>query len=351
MKLCYSAGMLAANSTHQDAVTSALGPQALDLQAAHLLDTAKQRIQAQSDAVASLIGQLGEHFIACIEALAHCSGNIVVTGMGKSGHVGRKLSATLASTGAPSFFVHAAEAIHGDLGRIQAKDVVLALSNSGESAEIVRLIRPIRTAGAKLVAITSSADSTLGQQADINLEIGQISETCPMGLVPTASTTVMMVLGDTLAMALFDRRGLGEETYARYHPGGSLGRKLLKVEDVMRTQDANPIARDNMRLREVIGVMSATKGRPGAASIVDAQGMLVGFFTDGDLRRLLQQEHLNIDVPIVTLMHQNPKCAMPHILVTEAAQMLRAHRIDQMPVVNHTHEPVGLLDIQDIILL
>lgn len=313
------------------------------------LGEAQALMQAEAAAVQEVAKHLDDGFGACIEHLLTCHGHIVVTGMGKSGLVGQKISATFASTGAPSLFMHAAEAIHGDLGRIHADDVVLALSNSGESAEIVRLVGPIKALGAKLLVITGSPNSTLGRHADAVIAMGHVAEACPMGLVPTASTTVMMVLGDALAMGLFRRRGLGADAYARYHPGGALGRKLMKVQDVMRTGRANPIATMNDSLRRVIVVMSETLGRPGAASIVNEEGQLVGFFTDGDLRRLLETSAFCVDTAVGDVMHANPKCVHPQTLVADAAALLRNHQIDQVPVVDDTNAPVGLLDVQDVL--
>lgn len=306
-------------------------------------------MQFEAQAIIQVAKHLDAGFADCLEYLLACQGHIVVTGMGKSGLVGQKISATLASTGAPSLFMHAAEAIHGDLGRIHADDVVLALSNSGESAEIVRLVAPIKALGAGLVVITGSPNSSLGRAADAVIATGHIAEACPMGLVPTASTTVMMVVGDALAMGLFRRRGLGADAYARYHPGGALGRKLMKVQEVMRCGRANPVANVADSLRRVIVVMSETMGRPGAASIVDDHGALVGFFTDGDLRRLLETSTFRVDAPVGEVMHKDPKCVHPQTLVADAAVLLRNHQIDQVPVVDDQHAPVGLLDVQDVL--
>lgn len=314
-----------------------------------VLACAHDVIGAEARAVLLLQERLGAGFVTCTEYLANCAGRIVVTGMGKSGLVGQKISATFASTGAPSLFMHAAEAIHGDLGRITGDDVVLALSNSGESEEVVRLIRPVKALGATLLAITSVADSTLARRADAAIVMGDMAEACPMGLIPTASTTAMLVLGDALAMALFKVRGLGPDAYARWHPGGPLGRKLMKVGDVMRTGNANPVAKISDNLRRVIAVMSETAGRPGAASIVDEAGVLVGFFTDGDLRRELARAEFCVDEPIRALMHRDPKRVQPDTLVAEAASLLHQHQIDQLPVVDAQGVPVGFLDVQDVL--
>lgn len=314
-----------------------------------VLREARSVVEAEGRAVLNLLDRLDAGFLASLELILACTGRVVVTGMGKSGLVGQKISATFASTGSPSLFMHAAEAIHGDLGRITPQDVVLAMSNSGESEEIVRLLRPVKSIGAALIAMTGDAGSTLARHADAVISIGDINEACPMGLVPTASTTAMMVMGDALAMCLFSSRGLGREAYARYHPGGQLGRKLMKVHEVMRTGNENPLAQLGDSLRRVISVMTETPGRPGAASIVDADGVLIGFFTDGDLRRLLERAEFAVDAPIERVMHRNPKRAHPDQLVVEAAQILRTYQIDQLPVVDSAGFPVGLLDVQDVL--
>lgn len=313
-----------------------------------LLD-AREVIEAESRAVLGLLQKLNGNFSKAIERILASSGHVIVTGLGKSGLVGQKISATLASTGTPSLFLHAAEAAHGDLGRITQDDIVLALSNSGESDEILRVVRPVKSLGAYLIALTGQENSSLARHADLVLTIGNVAEACPMGLVPTASTTAMMVLGDALAMTLFNRRGFGREEYARYHPGGDLGRKLLRVEEVMRRGDENPVVPDSISLQEALVTMSQTKGRPGAVSVVNKNGILTGFFTDGDLRRLVQKKEFSATISITKVMHRNPKSIRADQLVVEAAQLLRQHKIDQVPVVDAQHHPVGLIDIQDLL--
>jgi arabinose-5-phosphate isomerase len=299
--------------------------------------------------VLGLIDRLDGGFSAAVDCVRACHGRVVVTGMGKSGLVGQKISATLASTGTPSLFMHAAEAVHGDLGRLTQHDVVVALSYSGESDEIVRLVRPVKALGATLIALTGGSGSTLARHADVVISIGHVAEACPMGLVPTASTTAMMVIGDALAICLFNLRGLDREDYARFHPGGQLGRKLMRVSEVMRQGDENPVARASEPLRDVLRVMTQTKGRPGAASIVDGRGRLVGVFTDGDLRRLLERPGFSVSVPIREVMHAGPKTVSQDQLVVEAARVLREFKIDQVPVVDDKQRPVGLLDVQDLL--
>lgn len=306
-------------------------------------------IEAEGHAVAELRNYLDARFVSAVQLMLTCRGRVVVTGLGKSGLVGQKISATLASTGTPSLFLHAAEALHGDLGRITADDVVLALSNSGNSDEIARLVKPMKALGVPLVAMTSGTGSVLARHADILLYIGDIAEACPMGLVPTASTTAMMVLGDALAIALFNRRGFGREEYARFHPGGELGRKLLKVGEVMRRDNENPVVAATAPLREAIRLMSETPGRPGSVSVIDSHGLLAGFFTDGDLRRLILVGNFNQDAAMATVMHANPKRVRIDALVEEATRLLREHHIDQLPVVDEHDAPVGLIDVQDLL--
>lgn len=310
---------------------------------------ARAVIEAEAAAVTSLAKRLSPDIAALAQRILACSGSVIVTGLGKSGLVGQKISATLASTGTPSHFVHAAEAAHGDLGRISKSDIVLALSNSGESEELLRLVKPVKTMGALFVVMTGDKTSSLARHAEILLDIGDIAEACPMGLVPTASTTAMMVLGDALAMAIFNCRGFGREEYARFHPGGHLGRKLMRVSEIMRSGAENPIANDSDSLRDVIKVMTRTAGRPGAASIVDANGMLVGFFTDGDLRRLLENHDFKGESAIKDIMIRAPKSVTADQLVAEADRLMREHKIDQLPVVDARNIPVGFIDIQDVL--
>ncbi len=341
--------VLKAARNRPEIITSPSDARAPGFDASKVIADAKAVIEAESQAVSSLAERVGEELAQLVRRILDCNGSVIVTGLGKSGLVGAKISATLASTGTPSHFVHAAEAAHGDLGRLTGNDIVLALSNSGESEELLRIVRPVKTLGALLVAMTGDARSSLARHADIVLDIGDIAEACPMGMVPTASTTAMMVLGDALAMSVFNCRGFGREEYARFHPGGQLGRKLMKVREVMRTGADNPIAPESSSVRDVIKVMTRTAGRPGAASIVDDAGKLVGFFTDGDLRRMLETSDFVGDAPIAKVMIRKPKSVMADQLVVEAARLMREHKIDQLPVVDEAQTPVGFLDIQDVL--
>jgi arabinose-5-phosphate isomerase len=314
-----------------------------------LLSEARAVIEAEGRAVLALLDRLDGGFTAAVERILACRGRVVVTGMGKSGIVAQKISATLASTGTPSLFLHAAEAVHGDIGRITGGDVVVALSYSGESDEIVRLVRPVRALGAILIAMTGEPDSALARHADVVISIGHVTEACPMGLVPTASTTAMMVVGDALAICLFSQRGLSREDYAIFHPGGALGRKLMRVRELMRAGDENPVVKASDTLRRTLEVMTKTKGRPGATSIVDGRGKLVGFFTDGDLRRLLDSPGFSMDAAIRQVMHHHPKTVHPDQLVVEAARILSENKVDQLPVIDERGRPVGLIDVQDVL--
>jgi arabinose-5-phosphate isomerase len=310
-----------------------------------------QRGQTVLAAEAAAIGavRLDEAFAEAVRWILACKGRIVVTGMGKPGFVAQKISATLASTGTPSLYVHPAEAAHGDLGRIARDDVVIALSNSGETEEILRLLPALDKIGARVVAMTGDRVNPLARRADLVIAIGDVEEACPLGLAPTASTAVLLAVGDALAMAVLQSRAFDREEYALYHPGGKLGRGLMKVREVMRQGDANPIVREDQALSAAVAVMTETPGRPGAASVVDAGGKLVGIFTDGDLRRLVEHGEADFARPVSAAMGRNPRTIRPDALLVDAARVLRQARIDQVPVVDGEGKPVGLLDVQDLL--
>ena len=313
------------------------------------LARAAEVIRTEAGAIARLEEHLDERFVDAVQRILACEGLVVVTGMGKAGLVGQKISATLASTGTPSLSLHPAEALHGDLGRIRGKDVVLALSNSGETAELNAVLPIARRMGADVIAMTGRPDSTLGRLADQVLDIGRVEEACPLKLAPTASTSAMLALGDALAMVVLAERGFDSEDYALFHPAGSLGRKLMRVRDVMRTGEQVALVPRGTRVDKVITTMSRTPGRPGAALVVADDGTLAGIFTDGDLRRVFDSGDLaRLHQPIDEFMGADPKRVRPDELVEAAERLLREHRIDQLAVVDDDGRPVGLLDVQDL---
>ncbi len=310
------------------------------------LQAGRQVIQQEIDALRAMMESLGPEFERAVDLIFACQGRVIVTGVGKAGIVGQKISATLASTGTPSHWLHAVEARHGDLGRVQTGDVALALSNSGET-EVVQLLPALKKLNVPVIAITGRRNSTLARFSEIVLDIGEIEEACPLGLAPSASTTAMIVMGDALALTIFAMRRWKPEDYAFYHPGGELGRRLIKVEEVMRKGADNPVAACTVTVREALKVMSGHKSA-GAVSLVDEDGRLVGFFTDGDLRRLLQDDGPEVlERPVSEVMTRDPRSIGADHLAAEAYRMLRDYRIDQVPVVDAEGRPAGLLDVQD----
>lgn len=311
------------------------------------LTYARGVLEAEARAIVGV--QLGESFLKALGLLRECQGQAVVTGMGKAGLIGQKLSATLASTGIRSVFLHPAEAVHGDLGRVGRGDVILALSNSGSTEELIRLLPSFRRLGTPVIAITGGQESPLARGADVVLDIGRIEEACPMGLVPTASTAALHAVGDALAMTLLRSREFGTEEYALLHPGGKLGRSVQRVFEVMRTGPANPVVKETAKLSDAVAVMTRTPGRPGATNVVDRQGRLVGIFTDGDLRRLVEQGRTDFTVQVREVMGRRPRFVTPETLVLTAAAQMREIKVDQLPVVDAEGRAVGLLDVQDLL--
>ncbi len=316
------------------------------------LAAARDVLQQEAHAIARLAEQLGPKFLEAAELLRACRGMVVVTGMGKAGLVGAKVSATLASTGTKSHFLHPAEAAHGDLGRIDELDVVLALSFSGTTEEIVRLLEPIRRIGAKLVAVTGHPESLLGKHADLVLDIGKVVEACPLGLAPTTSTSVMLALGDALALTVMRMKSFSSEDFARYHPAGEIGRKLLTVGEVMRRGPDAPTVTSGTKLLDAVKAMTDT--RAGAVTVVDASGRAIGFYTDGDLRRNLLQRSAkgSFDVAhpaIDEVMTRHPITIDPGHLAAEALHLMKERQLDQILVVDGAGRPAGLLDVQDLL--
>jgi arabinose-5-phosphate isomerase len=319
-----------------------------------ILAGARALLQAETAALALLADTLDSDFVRAVRLLAACEGRVITSGIGKAGIIARKVGATLASTGTPSDFLHPAEALHGDLGRVTRKDVVLALSNSGTTAELLRLIGPLKEIGVALVAITADGSSPLGRHADVVLDYGRVTEACPLGLAPTTSTTVMLAIGDALAMAVLSERRFGHEEFARFHPGGDLGRSLLRVEEVMRRGEMLPTIAAGSSLAQSVERMTSTPGRPGAVIVVAPDGRFAGIYTDGDLRRnLLAARSANdfamLSRPIDEFMTAKPVSVKPGQLVSEARRILRERKIDQLPVVDDDGRAVGLLDVQDLL--
>jgi arabinose-5-phosphate isomerase len=321
------------------------------LAAQTLLDLARQALQIEAKALLDLQGRLGleagHAFVAAISCILACQGRVVVMGMGKSGHVGRKIAATLASTGTPAMFVHPAEAHHGDLGMVTPHDVVLAISNSGESEEITGLVPVLKRQGIPLIAMTGKLDSALARHAAIVLDSAVAVEACPLNLAPTASTTAQMALGDALAVVLLDARGFKAEDFARSHPGGSLGRRLLThVRDVMRSGDAVPSVTGDTAFTDLMREMSA-KGL-GAAAIVDADRRVLGIFTDGDLRRKIEAGIDLRPLRALDVMTPGPRTIGDELLAAEAVALMEAHRITTVLVVDAQGALVGALNTNDL---
>ncbi|MGE5280268.1 MAG: KpsF/GutQ family sugar-phosphate isomerase [Deltaproteobacteria bacterium] len=309
---------------------------------------AKKVLQMEAAAVTRMARRLGREFDAAIDILYKCTGRVIVSGMGKGGIIGRKISATLASTGTPSLFLHSAEAIHGDLGRVTKEDVLLVISNSGETEEVIRLLPLIKKIGARLICLTGSADSTLARYSDVVLDVSVTKEACPLNLAPTSSTTVALAMGDALAVCLLEKKGFKEKDFAFYHPGGALGKKLLlKVGDIMRHGAANCVVREKECVRDVL--VSITEARAGAASVVDARGRLTGIFTDGDLRRHLKTDNALLSCPVKDVMTRKPTTIDKECLASEALRLLKERRIDELPVVDAHDRPIGMLDVQDLL--
>lgn len=308
---------------------------------------ARKTFEIEAAAVLNMAARVGPEFAAAVEVVLQCTGRVVVMGMGKSGHIGRKIAATLASTGTPAMFVHPGEASHGDLGMITATDVVLAISNSGESEELTVILPTLRRLQVRVIALTGGAQSALARHADVVLDSSVSQEACPLNLAPTASTTAQLAMGDALAVALLDARGFKPEDFARSHPGGSLGRKLLThVADVMRSGDAVPWVRPDVSLSELMREMSA-KGL-GVSAVVDVQQRVLGIFTDGDLRRLIEKGADLRAMCAADVMHMNPRSLVSSALAVEAVTLMEQHQITSVLVVDVAGRLCGALNTNDL---
>ncbi|PTB21268.1 KpsF/GutQ family sugar-phosphate isomerase [Trinickia symbiotica] len=308
---------------------------------------ARNVLDIEADAVRALAERIDGGFVAAVGLLLGCRGRVVVSGIGKSGHVARKLAATFASTGTPAFFVHPAEASHGDLGMVTADDVFVAVSNSGESEELIEILPLVKRIGAKLIAMTGRPESTLAKLADVHLDSGVEKEACPMNLAPTASTTAALALGDALAVAVLDARGFGPDDFARSHPGGALGRRLLTyVRDVMRTGDQLPKVPTTATVSDALFQLTAK--RMGMTAIVDDGDRVTGIFTDGDLRRVLERTGDFRELPIVEVMTRGPRTIVADHLAVEAVELMERYRINQLLVVDEESKLIGALNMHDL---
>ncbi|MFH1798525.1 MAG: KpsF/GutQ family sugar-phosphate isomerase [Candidatus Omnitrophota bacterium] len=312
------------------------------------ISSAKKVLINESKAIAKLVEKLDVQFERVVDLLAKNKGRVIITGMGKPGFIAQKVSATMSSTGTPSLYLHPAEALHGDLGRVTKDDVIIAFSNSGETEEIIRLIPIIKKIGVKLIAVTGKKKSTLAANSDFVIDSSVDSEACPMGLAPTTSTTAMLALGDALAIALLERKNFQPKDFALFHPGGALGKRLLlKVQDIMRIKLNTPIVKENTRIKDVLLII--TKMRAGSASVVDSKGVLTGIFTDGDLRRHFEKGRDLLSCKVGDVMTKAPVTITQDRLAAEAFEILRAKKIDEIPVVDKKGHPIGILDVQDIL--
>ena len=307
----------------------------------------RQTLSIEAAAVEALKDRLNDDFSRAVELILACQGRLIVSGMGKSGHIARKIAATMASTGTPAYFVHPAEASHGDLGMITRDDVLLALSNSGESEELLRIVPLVKRSGARLISMTGVPDSSLAREADVHLDAAVAQEACPHNLAPTASTTAALALGDALAVALLDARGFGPDDFARSHPGGSLGRRLLThVRDVMRAGDNVPMVAPATGVMDAI--ISMSRGGLGLVAITDEAGKAIGIFTDGDLRRAFEKRVDLQQGAIDSIMHRTPHTIHPDRLAVEAVEMMERLRINALLVVDAEGYVVGALNMHDL---
>ncbi len=314
---------------------------------------AKQVLKIEADSIRQLISRIDKDFEKAVELIYACKGRVVVTGMGKAGIIGQKISATLSSTGTPSLWLHSAEAIHGDLGRVRKEDVVIVISNSGETQEVVDLVPQIKKIGSGLIAITGNKKSSLAKNSDAVLDVSIKVEGCPLGLAPMASTTSMLAMGDALCAALMDKRKFKKSDFAFLHPGGSLGKQLLlKVEDIMRKGSGNPMVKESRKVKDVL--LAITASRAGSATVVDKAGKVKGIFTDGDLRRHLGNVRAVSDRPLLEreikdVMTKNPRTLKKGCLAVEALRILQEYKIDEIPIVDENKRAIGLVDVQDLL--
>lgn len=314
-----------------------------------IIENAKRVLKIEADSINSLIERIGENFLQAIDILFFCEGRVVVTGMGKSGIIGKKIAATLASTGTPALFLNPAEGIHGDLGMITKGDVLIAISNSGETEELNKILPLIKRLDVKLISLTGGLNSTLALISDVVLDVGVKEEACPLGLIPTASTTAALAMGDALAVSLLEKRGFKEEDFAFYHPGGTLGKKLLlKVEDLMHKDKDIPAVYEDTSVKDAILEISSKK--LGMTSVLDNKGKLCGIITDGDLRRLLEKGETDIfRIKVKDVMTRNPKTINSNELAAKAVSIMEQHSITSLIIVNEDNKPEGIIHLHDLL--
>ncbi|MFA5362285.1 MAG: KpsF/GutQ family sugar-phosphate isomerase [Candidatus Omnitrophota bacterium] len=312
------------------------------------LERAKEVLDIEAQAILALKPRISDNFLRTLDLLAKTKGRVVVCGMGKTGIIARKFSATLASTGTPSLFLHSAEAVHGDLGRVVADDSVVIISTSGNSEELRQLLPLVKKIGSGIVGMTANSDSILARHSDIVLDVSVKKEACPLGLAPTASTTAILAMTDALAVCLLELKGFDKKDFAFFHPGGALGKRLLlKVEDLMRTGKDNAVVSGDKTVSEVL--LAITRSRAGSAAIVDAGGRLTGIFTDGDLRRHIESDPDLLRRKVREVMTKDPLVITADKLAAEAMHVLQEKKIDEVPVVDKNRRPIGLLDVQDLL--
>lgn len=312
-----------------------------------IIDRAKDVLQIEASGIQELIDRIDESFEKAVELLYQCKGRVVVTGIGKPGIIGRKISATFASTGTPSLWMHPVEAVHGDMGMVVKDDVVLAISNSGETDELVRLIPLMKKIGTKLIMLTGDPNSTLAKYADICLDVSVSREACTLGLIPTTSTTAALAMGDALAVSLLEKKGFELKDYAFYHPGGVIGRKLLQVKDVMRKGSLHAVVSKDALVKDVL--LAITKARAGSATVVDRSGKVCGIFTDGDLRRHLEKDPMITTKTVSNVMTSNPVTVHMDMLAFSALRIIKDKKFDELLVVDNNNKPVGVVDEKDLL--
>ena len=312
------------------------------------LAKAQQVITIEAEALRALAKKLDQNFLKAIDLIVQCPGRVIITGMGKTGIIGRKIAATFSSTGTPSLWMHSAEAIHGDLGQVTANDCLLIISYSGETEETKRLLPLVKKIGAKIIALTGQPKSSLAKMSDVVLNVSVKKEGCPLGLAPMASTTATLAMGDALAACLIERKGFKKEDFAFYHPGGNLGKKLnTRVEDLMRKNTEVPRVVETAKVKDVL--LTITKKRCGSACIVGRGGRFIGIFTDGDLRRHLEKDLRLLEKEVSKVMTRGPIVVRPQQMAIDALKILKEKKIDELPVVNEQNRLVGLLDVQDLL--